>query len=448
MTDLDGIAEGVLAWAGDDEQVEVYAGRNFGTEVVVYGGDIESLSRAETLGVGVRVVKNGRQGFSYAESFDPEVLRETFTEARDNATFATYDEFAGLAEPDGIPALAPDSWSDEAQKLPTERKILFAADLEKAVLAGDPRIRSVKSASYSDGTSEAAIASTTGIRAAYKRASCYVSALAIAGDGDDTQTGGGYSVSRRPGDLDVGKAATDAVERATRLLGATRPKSDTVTVVFDNRVTPTFMSALASAVNGQNVLKGRSFLAGKIGERIGVSSLTFVDDPTNPLAYSATAFDGEGLATRRNVLIDAGVLKEFLYDSYAARRAGRVSNGAAVRGGFSSGPSAGARALTIGPGTHSQSEIIAKIDNGVLVQGVLGARTGGVNTVSGDISLGAEGLWIRGGEVVGPVREFTIASNLQRMLTDIAYIGNDTEWLPGASAGVTLAVSDMSVGGT
>jgi PmbA protein len=448
MSDLNDIAESVLKWANDDEQVEVYAGRGLGTEVVVYDGDIESLSRAESLGVGVRVVKDGRQGFSYAESFDIDMMRQTLIEARDNASFASFDEFIGLAEPDGVAAVELDLWNDDARSFPTDDKVRMAMDLERLVLDGDPRIRSVKSSSYSDGLSEAAIASTTGIRAAYKRASCYVSTYAIAGEGDETQTGGGYSVGRRPAELDVSTAATDAVERATRLLGAKRPKSDTVTVVFDNRVTPTLMGALASALNGENVLKGRSFLADLVGERVGIQALTFVDDPTNPLAYAASSFDGEGLATRRNVLIQDGVLQGFLYDSYAGRRAGRASNGAAVRGGFSGGPSAGARALTIAPGALSQAEIISKIDNGVLVQGVLGAGTGGVNTISGDISLGAEGLMIRGGEIAGPVREFTIASNLQRMLTDIAYIGNDIDWMPGAAAGVTLAVGEMSLGGT
>lgn len=448
MTDLHDLAERVIGWANSDEQLEVFVAHGVGTEVVVYDGGIESLSTAEGLGTGIRVIKDGRTGFSYTESFDETALRETLAEARDNAQFASFDEFAGLAEPDGVAPVELDLWNDEVRTFSTERKIDLAMELEKLVRAGDPRIRTVKTSEYADGTSEAAIATTTGIRAEFRSASSYVSTYAIAGDEDETQTGGGYSVARRPSELDVAVAAHDAVHRATRLLGATRPKSDTLTVVFDNRVTPTFMGALAAAVNGENVLKGRSFLADRFGQYVGVSSLTFVDDPTNPLAYGSSPFDGEGLASRRNVLIENGVLNGFLYDSYAARRAGRKSNGSAVRGGFKGGPGAGARALTIAPGEFNQSEIISKIDNGVLVQNVLGAGTGGVNVISGDVSLGAEGLLIRGGEIVGPVREFTIASNLQKMLMDIQYIGNDTERLPGSSAGVTLAVGEMSLGGT
>jgi PmbA protein len=448
MSDLPDIAERVVGWANNDEQLEVFVTHAVGTEVVVYDGGIESLSTAENLGTGIRMIKGGRTGFSYTESFDEDMLRETLAEARDNAQFASFDEFAGIAEPDGVVPVDLDLWNDEVHTFSIERKIDLAMELEQLVRAGDPRIRSVKTSEYADGTSEAAIATTTGIRAEFRSVSSYVSTYAIAGNDDETQTGSGYSVARRPSELNVDVAARDAVNRATRLLGATRPKSDTVTVVFDNRITPTFMRALASALNGENVLKGRSFLADKVGQYVGVSALTFVDDPTNPLAYGSSSFDGEGLASRRNVLIADGVLNGFLYDSYAARRAGGTSNGAAVRGGFKSAPGTGARALTIAPGELSQDEIISKIDNGVLVQNVLGAGTGGVNVVSGDISLGAEGLLIRGGTIVGPVREFTIASNLQKMLMDIQYIGNDTEWLPGSSAGLTIAIGEMSLGGT
>jgi PmbA protein len=282
MSDLPDIAERVIGWANNDEQLEVFVAHGVGTGIVVYDGGIESLSTAEGLGAGIRVVIDGRTGFSYTESFDEDMLRETLAEARDNAQFASFDEFAGLAEPDGVVPVELDLWNDEVRTFSIERKIDLAIELEKLVRAGDARIRTVKASEYADGTSEAVIATTTGIRAEFRSASSYVSTYAIAGDADETQTGGGYSIARRPFDLDVGVAAADAVNRATRLLGATRPKSDTVTVVFDNRITPTFMSALASALNGENVLKGRSFLAEKMGQYVGVSSLT-LDPPQNNL---------------------------------------------------------------------------------------------------------------------------------------------------------------------
>ncbi len=446
MSDLDDYADEVVSWANDDEHVEVYVSRGVDTEIVVYGGEIESLSRAEALGAGVRIVKNGRTGFAYAGTLDRDVLRETLDDARDNASFASPDEFAGIAEADGVAAVDVDLWSSDLASFPADRKVEMALELERQVKAGDSRIRTLRSAEYGDGSVEAAIASTNGICASYRKTACYISAFAIAGEGDDTQTGGGYSIARSPGDLVMDKAVTDAVQRSTRLLGATKPASANVVVVFDNQVTPTLLSVLSKALNGESVSKGRSFLAGREGEVVAVPAFTLVDDPTNPLAYGASAYDAEGLACRRNVLIEDGVLQGFLYDSYAGRRAGKSSNGAAVRGGFKSGPSAGARAMTLTPGDLSQEQILAAVGSGVLVQGLTGVHSG-VNAISGDFSVGAEGLMINDGVLGAPVREFTIASTIQRMLQNIVHIGGDLEWLPSSAAGVSLAVDGMSLSG-
>ena len=157
--------------------------------------------------------------------------------------------------------------------------------------------------------------------------------------------------------------------------------------------------------------------------------LTLVDDPTDTRAFTATDTDGEGLATRRNVLIEDGVLQMFVHNAYTARRAGTVSTGSAVRGGFKSTPGVGTQAVSLLPGTQSQAELIAGVGDGILMQDVAGLHSG-VNPVSGDFSTGAEGLRIRDGELAEPVREFTIASTLQKMLKDVAAVGNDLEWLP------------------
>src|SRR5207248_3954865 len=227
------------------------------------------------------------------------------------------------------------------------------------------------------------------------------------------------------------------IERSTRMLGARKPPSRHLTVVLDPDVTSTVLSILAGTLNGESVLKGRSLFAERVGEDVSVPAMTLDDDPTNPLAYAAAVFDAEGLACRRNVLIENGVLQGFLYNTYAGRRAGRASTGSAVRGGFKSAPGVGARAVSVVPGSLSPEEILALVGNGLLVQSVTGVHSG-VNPVSGDFSVGAEGLMIRDGTLAEPVREMTIASTLQRMLKEVVAIGNDLEWLPGSAAGLTL----------
>ena len=174
--------------------------------------------------------------------------------------------------------------------------------------------------------------------------------------------------------------------------------------------------------------------------------VTLVDDPTNPLAYTATEIDGEGLATRRNALIDGGVLNSFVHNTYTARRAGTRSTGNAVRGGFKGTPGVGCLALQLAPGTRDQAELIADVDDGVLIQSVQGLHSG-VNPVSGDFSTGADGLLIADGQLGGPVREFTIASTLQRMLLDVVEVGGDVEWLPMRAAGVSLVIRDVTMSG-
>ncbi|HEX2040169.1 MAG TPA: TldD/PmbA family protein, partial [Acidimicrobiales bacterium] len=428
------------------EQVEAFAAKGSDTDVTVYDGEVESLSTATSAGLGIRVVVGSRQGFAYAGSLDPDVVEETLADARDNAAFGTPDEFLGLATPDGVPPAPLDLWRDELASFPTEAKVDLALDLERRVKAADARIKTVHSADYGDGAVEVAIASSTGVDASFRRTSCYLSVYALAGDDRETQTGGGYSVGRAPGDLSVDEACDDAVERATRMLGARKPASARVPVVLDTRVTATLLSILAGTLSGEAVLKGRSLFANRAGELVAAPMVVLTDDPTDPAAYGAAVFDAEGLACRRNRLISEGVLEGFLYDTYSGRRAGVPSTASAVRAGFKSGPGVGARAVSLEPGDRSQAEILAAVGDGLFVQAISGVHSG-VNPVSGDFSVGAEGMLVRNGQAAEPVREITIASTIQRMLKDVLHIGNDSEWLPGSAAGVTLAIGEMSMSG-
>jgi PmbA protein len=219
-------------------------------------------------------------------------------------------------------------------------------------------------------------------------------------------------------------------------------------VVFDRRVATTLLSVVASALSGEAVIKGRSFFAGRIGEAVGDAVLTLVDDPTDPRAYGASTYDAEGLACRRNVLIEAGVLRGFLYDTVSASRAGVSSTGSAVRGGYTGTPGPGCRALTLAPGPEGYDEdgVLGAVGEGLFVQSLTGVHSG-VNPISGDFSVGAEGLLIRDGRLAEPVREVTVASTLQRMLQSLVAVGADVEWLPGIAAGQTLAVADMQISG-
>lgn len=446
MAELLPIARKVLGWAKDGEAVEVVAVHERDTEIRVYEGEIEQFTASESQGVGVRVIVDQKQGFAYAGSLDEDVLEETLAEARDNAVFGTPDEFLGLADPDGVDVQSLDLFDEAVGEMATDAKIDLAVKLEEKTRQSDPRITGIESADYVDSISESALVSTSGVEVTSRDSGSYVTVSALAEEDGDTQIGFGFSVGRNPSDLDVDRAATEAGDRATRLLGATQPASERVTIIFDPFVTAQFLAILGGTMSGEAVMKGYSLFANRMGEEVASPLFTLVDDPTNRDAFTASETDGEGLASRRNVLIDGGRLNTFVHNAYTGRRMETASTGSAVRG-YSSVPGVGARALYLEPGTQSQDELIAGIDNGVLIQGVAGIHSG-VNPVSGDFSTGAEGLRIRNGELGEPLREITIASTLQKMLSDIEAVGNDVDWLPMSAAGVSLVISDVTMSGS
>jgi len=443
--DLEGLVASVAGRAGAGEQVEAFVSRSRTTTVRASGRDVESLSSATSAGIGVRVVIDGRQGFASAGSLDPDVIDEVLAEARDNAAFAAPDEANGLAEPDGVAPVPLDLVRPGVDRTSTEAKVDFALGLERAVLAGDPRIRGVRVAIYGDRWAEAALATSTGLTAVDAATTCSLSVSALAGEGAGTQTGYAVDAARSPDDLDLEDTARRAVERATRMLGARQPATRRVSVVLEPSVVASLLGVLGGVLTGDAVLKGRSPFADRMGESIA-AGLTLVDDSTDPASLGAGAYDGEGLACRRTTLLEGGVLRGFLHDTWSGRRAGTASTASAVRG-YASTPTPGAMALALQPGDRSFEELVAAVGDGVLVQEVSGLHSG-INAVSGDVSVGAEGLVIRDGALAEPFREATIASTLQRLLLDVLAVGSDFEWRPGGTGAPSLAIGDVALGGS
>jgi PmbA protein len=439
------LARRIAGRAEPGEEVEAYVARSTSLSVKAYEGDVESFTSAESFGVGVRVIRDHRQGFASAGTFDEAVVLDTVAEARDNARYAEPDEFVGLVVPDGVEAPELDLWRDDLAATPTEAKVDLVRALERAVRGADPRIVGVRTVAYGDGSGEAAVASSHGLAVASRATSCSLSASALARDGDDTQIGSGSSVGRGVADLDLDEAVADAVDRATRLLGATQPPTDRVTIVLEPRLAATLLGIAGGTLTGERVLKGRSPFADRVGEAIAAPCLTLADDPTDPRSFGADAHDGEGLATRRNPLIDGGVLQGFLHDGYTGRRSGAGSTASAVRSSRSA-PTPAPQALTVTPGDVSPHDLLRGVEQGLFVQSFTGLHSG-VNAVSGDFSVGADGLLIRRGELAEPVREVTLASTLQRLLLGIQAVGNDLDWRPGGTAAATLVIGDVAMSG-
>ena len=421
-------------------------GRSVRTEVRVHGGNVESLTLAETVGVGVRVVRDGREGVAHAGTFDLDVIDQLLTEARDNAAFAHPDDRVGLAAADGVAFVSIDPWSDEVASTSVDAKIALAIELEAQCRSLDARVRGVRTAIYSDSRSESAVVSSEGIDATRRSTSAALSTSALIDDGEgSTRTGAAVEAARTPRDLDPEVVAGRAVARGLALIGARRPRTGRPLVVLEPRFAATILGIVAGMLSGERVVKGRTPYADRLDEMVGAPNLTMFDDPTDAEALSASSTDGEGLACRRVPLITGGRLDGFLHDSRSARGLGTASTGSAVRP-VRGTPHPGHRSLHVEPGTGDLASLIAGIDDGLLVASLQGLHSG-VNAVSGDLSVGVEGIVIRDGELAEPIREGTLAGAIPRLLHHIVGIGVDLERQPGGAVVPSLVVSDLTVGG-
>jgi PmbA protein len=440
------LAARVAAQAEPGEQLEAFVGQSRSTSVKAYNGEVEAFTSAESAGIGIRVIVDGRTGFASAGTLDAGIVADTLAEARDNARFSEPDEWAGLAVADGVSFIDQPLWFDEVIEFDTQAKIDFAIELERRVRAGDPRITGVRVASFADSAGVHAVATSTGIADWGRGTFCSLSVTALASDGKETCVGGGFDLARQPHLLDLDRAAADAVRRATAMLGATKPPSQRMRIIFEPRMAGALLGVVAGTLNGDAVLKKRSPFADRRGEMIASPLLTLVDDPTDARSIGADRTDGEGLACRRNALIVGGSLAGFLHDSYTGRRSGTASTGSAVRG-VRSLPGPGAQALAVQPGSRSLAEIVASCDEAIVVRSMTGMHSG-INAISGDFSVGIDGHRVRHGELAEPVREATIGSTLQRLLTDLVEVGSDLEWQPGGTGATTLVIDDVTVSGS
>lgn len=437
----------VIDLAGPGEEMEV--GLSFGVDVEVraYGGEVESLSSASSDGAFVRVITDGREGTAVVGSLEWDVLVDAVAEARDNARFTGVDPTAVLARPDGVAVPHLDVFDAEVLTLTMERRIEIALELEAAVMAADPRICGLDGgADYADSIGASALVTTAGICAASRETNASVAVFALADDGDDVQVGYGVEVSRGPGGLDIARCASDSAIRATRMLGANKPRSMRLPVIFDPMVSAQFFGLIADMLSAETVLKGRSPFANRLGDSIAASGFSLREDPTDPAAFGASTVDDEGLASRATLLIDRGTLRSFLHNTSTAAQMGTVSTASAVRSGGGR-PVVGARAVSVVPGTQSAEEVWASVGDAVLVQEVIGMHSG-VNPVSGDFSTGVEGVMLRNGVPAEPIREAIVAGSLQRMMSEVLAVGADVTQLPMEASGVTLALDEMTLSGS
>jgi len=424
------------------DAAEVFLETNRSLSINILKSEIETIEEAATQGVGFRVFVDGRMGFSHCNDFNSRSLEDTISKAIAFAKLSTPDENNILTDDKGITAIE-DLFDPGIAAEPMDKKISMTLELEKLAMK-DPRITKSAGAGYSESESEIFIGNSNGIIKSFKSSGCSVGVGVVAEKGDQKNTGGEYCSRVFFSDLKpLEEIAAVASKKAIELLDTVMIKTQKAAVVFDPDVARALIGGIITAINGERVLQGASFLKDHLNKQFASPLLTITDDGTMQKSPGSTPFDGEGVPTIKNVLVENGVLKSFIYNTKAAKRAGVKNTGNASRRGFSSLPGIGTHNVYVSTGKHTRNEIIAATKKGLLLLEVTGY---GIDAVSGNFSGGASGLWIEKGEFVHPVKGITIAGSAFDILSAIDMIGNDLD-LNRINAAPTFRVAEMQIGG-
>lgn len=421
------------------DEVEVALGDSMEFSVDVRLGKIENLVEAGSRQLGFRVIKDKRTAFASSSDLSPETLKGLMRRAVERARLATIDEFAGLPplSPQAVDVESLGLFDPDLPGVDSARKIKLAMETERAALA-DKRITNSHGASFSSGESTSVLANSNGFLQAYDQTFCSLSVGLQAGRTNDKVEDFWFTSGVRFKDLAPAEnVARTAVARTVRQINPRKVKTQRVPVVFEPLMTSWLIGFLFGCISGVSVYQKTTFLADKLGQRIGNDRVTVIDDALLPGRPGTRPFDAEGVPGGRTSVLDKGVLKSFLCNIYAARKLGLPVTG------NSEGTSVGPNNFYLEPGPFSPQEILGSMDKGLVLIKTIGH---GLNPITGDISRGAFGLWVENGEIAYPVSEITIAGNLGQILQDIEMVGNDPE-LQSPVTGPTVKIRELTVAG-
>ena len=417
------------------DQVEVSIGEGNEFSVEIREGEVERLVEAGSNGLSLKVILDRKVATASSSDLSKETLNHLVDRAIERVKVSSPDPFAGLPEKERIPIHVKKLkiFDPEIVKLPPEKKIAIAKKTESICLS-DERIKKTYGSSFGTYVGTTYLANSNGFSGSYSQTSCSCGVYLQAGEGNNLFDEGKFDFSRNLDSLMTPETiAEEAIHRVTRLIGARKMKTQNVPVIMEPLMTASLLGFLYTCINGHSVYLKQTFLAEKLKEKISNSMVTVIDDGLMPGVPGAKPFDGEGVPPRKTTVIDKGVLKNYLMDTYEARKLEMKSTGNA------SGPNN----LYLVAGKSSPGDIIKSVDKGLLLTGTIGQ---GLVPTTGDISRGAFGMWIENGEVTYPVAEITISGNLGQILKEIEMVGNDLEFKRSIN-GPTIKIKEMTVGG-
>jgi PmbA protein len=443
----DQLASDVLARAKDcgatEADIVVADGETFSVQVRV--GAVDRLTKAREKRLGLRVFVGKRSATTSTSDFSKESLERLVSETCTLAKAVVEDQVSGLPDAAQMARDWPDLDLYDDTTLGTETQIEWAKRGEAAAFAADPRVTNSEGAEFDSSSGRVVLANSHGFVGSYKSSSYSLSVSPIATDPGTgaMQRDAWYEVQRKFSRLASAESiGQEATKRAVRRLGARKVATKRVPVVFDQETAGSLLANLCSAISGYGLYKRASFLLDQLGQTIASDLITVYDDGRMAGGLGSRPFDGEGLATRKNTIVERGVLKSYLLDTYSGKKLGLSSTGNAARS-VGESPSVGPTNFYLVPGVKSPQDIIGSVKEGLYVTDLIGF---GINMVTGDYSRGACGFWIENGELTYPVEEITIAGNLKEMFKHIEMVGSDLVFR-GRIASPTVKITEMMVAG-
>jgi PmbA protein len=413
--------------------------------VTVRMGEVEKISQSGEKRLGLRLFFGNSSASASTSDVSKQAIERLVEDTMLMARATAQDPHGGLPDSQELARdIADLDLLDEtAKSVSVEEKIQLAVDTEKSALAFDARITNSEGAEFSNGFGKVIYASSRGFSGEYEGSNFGQSVAPVAKSNGSMQRDYWYSANRKFALLESpSSVGQKAARRVLRRLDASKVKTCEVPIIFDPEMAASLLRNLASAISGYALYKGASFLIGKLGTQIGSSQLTVIDDGTIAGALGSKPFDGEGLPTSKKVVVEDGKLQSYLLDSYSARKLGMRSTANAARS-VGEPPGVSPTNFYLAPGKQSPEQIISSVKQGFYVTELIGF---GVNTVTGDYSRGAAGLWIENGELTHAVEEVTIAGNLTDMFQNIEMVGSDLE-MRGRISAPTIKISQMTVAG-
>jgi len=426
-------------------EAEVIGAESTEFHVEVRLGEVEKLHEAASRGIGLRVLYQGRQASSSTSDVSPQAIGEMISSAVEMAKLTSVDDAVALPYGDELAREIADLglYDPAVSELTTERKIEMALSAEAAARGADPRITNSEGSACSTTTSKTILVSSAGFAGEYQGTTCALTVAPIAKDGGQMQVAAWGDRQRALASLDSPEAlGREAAKRALRKLNARKVMTQEAPIVFESSAAEELLSDFFVAVDGYSIFRRASFLVGRLGETVAAPGLMIIDDGSMRGGVGSRPFDGEGLATRRTVVVENGVLKNYLLNTYTARKLGLRSTASAMRA-LTGAPAVEFSNFFIAPGVYKADEIIDSVKNGFYVTEMIGF---GFNAVTGDFSRGASGWWIENGKLAFPVEEVTVAGNFRDMLRGIEMIGSDLRFR-GRTAAPTIKIDRMMVSG-